>query len=382
MGSVFFEVIFEFVFGLRGVVLDAQFEFALLGAEHDRLALHPAHHVEGRDGSAPQGHLQHVLADALLEGLAQLVLDLEEAVGRTEPAEPLVGPLVVVVLDPEPDPRPGRLEVLELGPPEELPPDAPPEALDLAEGHGVLRTRADVGDPVFLHFLLEAARPPPGGILPPVVGEHFLGHAVFAGGPPVDLDDGLRGLAAEDLRPHDIARVVVEISDEVGVLSSQPEGEDVALPHLVGTRPLEATGLGRVARRLGRLRLDEFLPVQGPPDGFRARLHQEEPAQHLRDAQGAPPAVLLLEFHDLLAHRRLEPPRGARPRNSAFATLRLRFAEQARLGTLFPVRTDPVAQRRGSNAQLPGHLRLGVALLLGHQHRPQPELRRIAAAPA
>jgi hypothetical protein len=39
-------------------ITDTEFEFALLGAEHDRLAVEPAHHVEGRLGFAAQGQFQ------------------------------------------------------------------------------------------------------------------------------------------------------------------------------------------------------------------------------------------------------------------------------------------------------------------------------------
>lgn len=187
------------------VVVEAELEFALFGVEHDRLALHPAHHVEGSVGAASQRHLQHVFLDAGLEGFLQLVLDFEEAIGRAKAPDPLVGPLVVVILDPEPHPGTGLFEIVELGPAEELPPDAPPEALDFAQRHRVLRPRPDVGHPVLLQFFLEAALSPPGGILPPVVGEHFLGHAELAGSPPINLDDRLGRLAAVELRAHDEA---------------------------------------------------------------------------------------------------------------------------------------------------------------------------------
>ena len=206
----------EFSVGVALLVVDAELELALLGAEHDALALHAAHHVEGRVGPAPQGHLQHVVPDALLEGPAQFVLDLKKAVRRAEPADPLVGPLVVVILDPEPDAGPGRLEVIELGPAQELAPDRAPEALHLAQCHRVLGPGADVGHPVLLEFLLETGLAAPGGVLPPVVGEHLLGHAELAHRPAVDLDDGLGRLAAVELGPRHEARVVVQIGDEVG----------------------------------------------------------------------------------------------------------------------------------------------------------------------
>jgi hypothetical protein len=298
--------------------------------EHDGLPLHAPDHVEGRAGTAAQCHFEHVVADALLEGLAQLVLDFEKAVGRTQSADPLVGPLVIVVLDPQPDPDACLLEVVELGAGEELAPDAAPEALDLAEGHRVLRLRADVGHPVLLHLLLEAAGAAPGGILPAVVGEHFAGHAVFADGPAVELDDGLGGLAAEQLGSGDEARVVVEVGDQIGVATAEPEGEDVALPHLVGRGPLETPRLGGVAAGLAARFLDEIFFIERPADGLGAGLHEEPAAQHLGDAPHPPAGVGLLEVDDLAAHRGWQAPA-----RFAAARGRRRSAQQGRLGA-FP----------------------------------------------
>jgi hypothetical protein len=54
------------------LIADTEFEFALFGPEDDRLAIHPAHHIEGRLGFATQGQLQKVLLDASLDGFAEL----------------------------------------------------------------------------------------------------------------------------------------------------------------------------------------------------------------------------------------------------------------------------------------------------------------------
>ena len=79
--GVLVEVISEFLF-LVLLVADTESEFALLGAEHDGLAVHPPHHVERRLGFATQGQLQQVLLDALFDGAAQLGLDLEKTIRR------------------------------------------------------------------------------------------------------------------------------------------------------------------------------------------------------------------------------------------------------------------------------------------------------------
>lgn len=282
------DVIFEFMVGGQVVVIDAEFELALLGVEHHGLAVHAAHHVEGRVGAAPQGHFKHVVADPLLEGPAQLVLDFEEAVRRTEASEALVGTLVVVILDPEADPGAGGLEVVELGAAEELAPDRAPEALDLAQRHRVVGLGPDVGDAVPGQFHLETGLAAPGRVLAPVVGEHFLGGAVFRGRPAVDLDDRLGGLAAEQLEAGDETRVIVHEGDQVGVGAAQPEAEDVALPHLVGGGALEKPGLARVAFGPFGSRLHQLLRVQGPPHGLGADLHQEPAVHHLGRAAPSP----------------------------------------------------------------------------------------------
>jgi hypothetical protein len=55
--------------------------------------------------------------------------------------------------------------------------------------------------------------------------------------------------------------VIVDKTDEVGVLASQPEGEDIGLPHLVGSGPLEETWLGRITLRLASRSLEQLLLV-------------------------------------------------------------------------------------------------------------------------
>ena len=131
VGRGLVEVIDQFLFFVL-FVANTEFEFALLGAEHDGLAVHAPHHVEGSLGFTAQGQFQQIFLDPGLDGLAQGRLDLEEAVRRAEALNALVRPLVVVIFDPEFDPFPSRLEAVELGAAEELLPDAFPEAFDLA----------------------------------------------------------------------------------------------------------------------------------------------------------------------------------------------------------------------------------------------------------
>jgi hypothetical protein len=172
-----------------------------------------------------------------------------------------VGPAVVVVLHPEPDPVAGRLEALELRAPQELLPDRFPEAFDLAQGHGVMRPALQVVHTILPQLGLEAGRAPPAGVLPALIGEHLLGYAVLRHRPAVDLQHVLRRLAAEDVQPHHVAGVIVEKADEVGVLAAQPEGEDVGLPQLVGRGALEEARPGGITLRFGARLLEELLLV-------------------------------------------------------------------------------------------------------------------------
>jgi hypothetical protein len=66
----------------------------------------------------------------------------------------------------------------------------------------------------------------------------------------------LRRLAPKHVQPHHIAGVIVDKADEVGVLASQAEGEDVGLPQLVGGGALEEARLGRITPRLATRRLE------------------------------------------------------------------------------------------------------------------------------
>jgi hypothetical protein len=143
------EVIDKFLF-LVLLITDTEFEFAFLGAQHDRLAFHAADHVEGRLRFAAQCQFQEVFLDAGFNGFTQCALDLEEAVGRAQPFDTLVGPLVVVVFDPEFDSLARRFETVELGAHQEVLPDGGPEPFDFAQRHRVLRPGFEVGDMVFL----------------------------------------------------------------------------------------------------------------------------------------------------------------------------------------------------------------------------------------
>jgi hypothetical protein len=196
---------------------------------------------------AAQSHLQEVLLDAGLDGLAQLGLDLKEPIGRAKAFDALVGTFVVVIFDPKLDALAGGLKTLELGPGEKLLPHAFPEALDLAQGHGMMRAGFEVGDAVFLQLRFETGGAAPGGVLAAIVGEHLFGRFELGDGLAIDFDHGLGGGTAEEIGADHEARVIIQKGDHIGITATQPEGEDVRLPHLIGRGPLEEAWSGEIA---------------------------------------------------------------------------------------------------------------------------------------
>ena len=295
-----FEVVGEFFIFVS--IVNREFEFSFFGAKYNGLPFQAADHVEGSLGLAAQGHLQQVFLDAGLDGFAQFAGDLKEAVRRTKTFDALVGPLVVVIFDPEPDPLPGRFETFELRPGQELLPDRLPEALDLAERHRVMGPGFEMSDAALLEFRLEAGRAPPAGVLPAVVGEHLLGRVVFAHGHPEDLQHVLGGLAAKDIRPHQIPGVIIQEADQIGIAAAQPKGEDIRLPHLVGRGPLEEAGTDQIAPRFGRA-LNQVFLMESMADGLRTGLEEENPFEQLGDAFDPPARFGLLQFHNFGADR-------------------------------------------------------------------------------
>ena len=265
-----------------------------------------------------------------------------------------MGPPVVVILHPEPDPFTGRLEALELGAVEELLPDRFPEALDLAERHGVVGPALQVVHAVLLELGFEAGRAPPARELPALVGEQLLGHPVLRDGPAVDLQHVLRRLAAEDVQPHHVAGVIIQEPDEVGVLAAQAEGEDVGLPELVGRGALEGARRGGAARVLdGGLR-EQCVRVQLAAHRLPAHRQQAHPPEELADLLDPEVGVVPLQRDGLpLDHgRHLRLPGPRLPRLPLQARLALRA-----------IGPNPLAQRAQADAEIAGDLLDGEAFL-------------------
>jgi hypothetical protein len=189
-------IVDKFFLGRAALTVNEHAELALLGPDHHRLAAHAPHHVKRVYWAAPEGEFQGILLKPLLDGLSQIGGDLKEAVRRAQSSDPLVGPLMVVILYPQGGTFHRLLEAVKLRPLEELPQKRLPQALNLAERHRVVGAGADVLDAVFLQLLLEAGLPPPVGVLPPVVRQHLLGDPVVGHRPAVGLKHMLGGLAA------------------------------------------------------------------------------------------------------------------------------------------------------------------------------------------
>jgi hypothetical protein len=302
----------------------------------------------------PQRQLQHVLLQAALDDLPQLLGDGKEAIGGTQPLQGLMGPAVVVVLHPQPDPLAGRLEAVELRAHQELLPDGFPEAFDLAQGHGMVRAAFDVVHPLLPQLRLEPGGPAPTRVLAPLIGEHLFGHAVLRHRPAEHLQHVLRRLAAEHVQPHHVTGVIVEKADEVGVLAAQPEGEDIGLPHLVGCGTFEEARLRGVTLGFGARCLEELVFVQGAAHRFAAHRQKQYAPQELADLLDPHVGMAPLEVDDFRLHRR------GHFRPLTVRTCRLRLQARFPLGAVHP---HPLAQRTVAHAHFAGDLLHGEAFL-------------------
>jgi hypothetical protein len=346
--------------------VDQHFDFALFRADHHRLVPQPADHVKRVPRLAPQSKLQGVFLHAFFQSLLELVGDLEKPVGRTQPPDTLVGPLVVVVFDPEADAICGVLEAGKLRALQKFSQDRLPEALDLAQCHRMMRTGLDVFDPIFLKLALKPGGAAPVGVLAPVVGEHLLGNTVFGHGPAVGLDHVLGGLAAVKTQPRNVSRVVVDKADKVGVSAGQPEGHDVALPHLVGRGPFEKPGLFRVLLGLGLLCGDEPLAGKGSLNAAGAGGDHKPALQDIGDPACPEAGVALSDGYDSVSDivRHLARPRSAR------LIVKALFALQSK-------GLAPAVYRRLADAKLLGKQKGWVAVFYMQPRHPKAKLEGV-----
>jgi hypothetical protein len=170
-----------------------------------------------------------------------------------------------------------------------------------------MRGAAEVMDVILLELRFKPRLPAPIGVLPAIVRQHLLGQAILAHRPPIHFQHVLGGLTAIESQPDQVARVIVHEPNQVGILTADANRANVALPHLIGRRPLEEPWLGRILHRLAPPRLDQLLLVQHAPHRLAADRQQQPPAQPLADLLRAHARLLLLQGGDVLAHRRGQP---------------------------------------------------------------------------
>ncbi len=227
-------------------VADADLHVLVLpGHTHIGLA-ELAEQIERRLRLLSKGEPQRVLAAALTHRLLLVFRYTVEAVSRTGAGDPLMRTLMIVIVNPMfktlariSEGRKDRLL-------QEFRPEGLPEALDLAQGHRVMRRAPDVADALPLQDLLEAALAPPRDKLAAVVGQDLPRRTPLSDGALDHLQDRIGLLLAEETVAHDVAGVVVDDPDQVHTVHPlQLEGEDVDLPERIGDRALEA------ARSLG-----------------------------------------------------------------------------------------------------------------------------------
>jgi hypothetical protein len=194
------------------VHLVAQFDLDRLSRPHDAHVGPPqfTKKVQRGPGLLSQGELEGVGLTPLPEGFFHVPGHAVKPVRRTEAVDSLVGPLVIVIADPVIEPlarvgERGEDRVLE-----EFGPQRLPEALDLAQGHGMVGRRPHVLDALPLEHLLKGGLPPPRRELPAVVGEDLPRRPPLPDGPLDHLQHRLRRLLAVQPVPHQVPAVVVD----------------------------------------------------------------------------------------------------------------------------------------------------------------------------
>jgi len=379
--------------GLRGMVVILLGQSDLLGfvvAELDAQAAafgrnaqvavaQSADEVEGLAGWLLLSQVHGVALHVALDGLTHVRGSAEVAVSGHQAANALVGTLEVVAVDVEPEPPLAIGEVGKDRPAQKLLPQRLPEPLYLAQRLGVLGTALDVGDPVPLERLFEVGGAPPGGVLPALVGQHLLGRPIGRHRALEGLEHQAAALVMGDGVGGEEARVVVHEDGHVEALVlAEQEREDVRLPQLIRSRPLEPAR-GLVPGRLGLDRLDQPLLVQNPPDLGLAHPERREPGQHVTDAAGAILGMLALHLGDGVTadgRLRLSFPSRLRlpPLLAGSSSGQLRRQPVHPVGLVAP---HPLACRRLAHAEDTGNSRQRLVLIHHLLHDPQLELDRV-----
>jgi hypothetical protein len=263
-----------------------------------------AHKKDGFSGGFTQGQVQLVFGHLVLQGLADLVFDPQEAVGGDHAADALMGPGVVDVVDEVGEAEAAVLEFLGLDAVPKLGADGFPEAFAFAQGLGVVGPGHHVADAFALEDLLELGLAAPGKILAALVGKHLQGLAEALDTVEQGLDDQPGFLLEGDFPADDVPGKVIQEHGEVHPLAvpGQDEAGDVGLPELIGLGTLEETGFpAPLAPLFPGGRGVQIGLLEDPPDRSRADLEAAEAVQGVPDPLEAVLRVVLLDLADFLA---------------------------------------------------------------------------------
>lgn len=285
-----------------------------------------------------------VVSDRFFDRRADVRRGAEETIRGDETFERLVRSLEVVGLDEESKPAIAVGVVGEDGAREEFVPKRLPEALDLAERLGVLRTALDVTDAVLPQRALEVRLAAPGGVLTALVRQDLARLSPRGDAARERLHHELGALMMRERIRDDEARVVVHERREIeALLTTKQERENVRLPELIGLRTLEATWWMLACGRW-MMRLDQTCVVEDATDLSLGDAERVEPREHVANATSAHLGMLLAERDDRVAIRAwrgcpllLAPlPHGAK-----------------RVRAPGAVEADPLGQRRVRNVEGP-----------------------------
>jgi len=82
-------------------------------------------------------------------------------------------------------------------------------------------------------LFLKGGRAPPVEILAAIVRQYLFGYTVFTDGPTIHFQYMCCRLAPEQAETDNIAGIIIDKTDQVGVFAGQPDGADIRLPQLV-----------------------------------------------------------------------------------------------------------------------------------------------------
>lgn len=171
-----------------------------------------------------------------------------------------------------------------------------------------MRTRPNVVHVVSRQFFLELCLAPPARVLSTVVRQQLFGHAVLARRPPVALHHVLSVLAPVNAQAGNEPGIIIDESDEVGILAKNLEDRDVTLPELIRPGVLEPPVCQLLHAPLFLACGDQSLRLALPAHRPRTGLHEKNPPQNLRYPPRAAAGVFLLQFTNFCGDRTRQPP--------------------------------------------------------------------------